>query len=141
MHKATQEAFLKQGGELQKHGQHIQATNQNLQNLDRVVKEDVQVDVMDLRNIVTAVAIEVNYLHPTRRRHVEVDSDPEIEALFQESQTPADAKRGEESTQASPSSKRSLAPKKAAETRRKNKLYQEEREIRKRKEEEAKARK
>ncbi|CAH9097962.1 unnamed protein product [Cuscuta europaea] len=139
MHTATQEAFLKQGGELQALGQHIQTTNHSLQNLDRIVKEDVQVDVMDLRNIVNAVAIEVSDMHPGRRRQVEVDSDPEIEVLFQESMTPFDAKKGEGSTQAGPSSLRSQAAKRGAETRRKNQCLKEETEIRRRKAEEAKA--
>ncbi|CAH9071219.1 unnamed protein product [Cuscuta europaea] len=77
--------------------------------------------------------LEVNNLHPTRTRQIEVDSDPEIEALFRESQTSADAKKGENTTQAGTSSTRSLAGKKGAETRKKNKLYKEEAEIRKRK--------
>ncbi|CAH9069415.1 unnamed protein product [Cuscuta europaea] len=136
---ATQEALQKQGDELKTLGLHQQATTQQLHKLDQEIKEEVKVDVTDLRNLVTSFAIEVNDLYPRRTRQIEVDSDPEIEALFKESQTPAAAKKGGNTTQAGPSSTRSLAAKKTAETRKKNKLYKEEAEIRRRKAEEAKA--
>ncbi|CAH9089123.1 unnamed protein product [Cuscuta epithymum] len=140
LQKATQDTFWKQGSDFQKLGQSLVATQDKLQRLENEVKDEVKTDLLDVNNHIKALSIEVYGLDPSRRQIEDPDSDPEIEALFKESETPADdAKKGERTTQAGSSSSRSAAAKKAAATRRKNKLYKEEAEIRRRKEEEAKA--
>ncbi|CAH9079747.1 unnamed protein product [Cuscuta europaea] len=137
LHQTTQKEFLQHGSDLQRLGQNLETTHQRLQNLENEVRDEVKTDILDINNHIKALSIQVYGLNPIRRTADDIDDD--IEDLFDESYIPDAAKKGGNTTQAGTSSTKSLAAKKAAETRKKNKLYKEEAEIRKRKAEEAKA--
>ncbi|CAH9122628.1 unnamed protein product [Cuscuta epithymum] len=129
--KNTQETFWKQGCDIQRLAQEVDEAKKILKKVEEEVHVDIKTDLQDVNNALNAMSITVYGL-----KNKQEESDEEIEALYQDID---DAKKGE-ATLAGPSSKRQIAAKKAAETRRKNKLLQEEAEIRKRKAEEAKAR-